>query len=114
MFLKKIVLPRKYVNSSSNNLVALDCSNVYMCNVSTVDNNQFDGELYDEYGYQYNIEFNFVNNCEVAHELHDSCGEADISVHSGRYTVSLSTVDILNSCFHDTLDNSINYFSIYS
>ena len=83
-----------------------------MCNVPTVDNNQFDGQLYDEYGYQYNIEFNFVNNCEVTHELHDGNGEADISVHSGRYTVSLSTVDILNSCFHDTLDNSINYFSI--
>ena len=100
---KKLVLSRKYVNSSSDNLVASDCSNVYVCNVPTVDNNQFDGELYDEY----NIEFDFVNNCEVTHELHDSYGEADISVHSGSYTVSLSTVDILNSCFHDTLDNSI-------
>ena len=51
----------------------------------------------------------FVNNCEVTHKLHDSYGEADISVHADRYNVSLSTVDILISCFHDTLDNSINY-----
>ena len=53
------MLSRKYVNSSSNNLVASDGSNVYMCNVPIVDNNKCDGELYDEYGCQHNIEFYF-------------------------------------------------------
>ena len=106
---RKLVLSRKYVKSFSNNLVVSDCSNVYMYNGSSVDSNQHDGKLYDVYDCQYTSDLNCVNNCEMTHKSHDDYGEADTSVYADRYTISLSTVDILNSCFHDTLDNSINY-----
>ena len=100
--------------------MASDHSNVYVrsvpihrvegnCQMFNTNNSDRNVKCKDVNNHCDRVEHNVVDKFDLTHVFQVDYVKPDTSFGTERDMVSMSTVDILNSCFHDVSDNSINY-----